>query len=66
MEIKSLSGVNVSKITQAFNEAFSDYFFPFVLKEEEMLSKIISENIIWNFQQVFLMSINSWDLFSQE
>lgn len=49
MEIKSLSGVNVSKITQAFNEAFSDYFFPFVLKEEEMLSKIISENIILKF-----------------
>ncbi len=45
MEIKSLEGVNNTDILNVFNESFSDYFIPFKLTKEQLISKMISDKI---------------------
>ena len=43
MEIKSLIGTNCKDILNVFNNSFSDYFVPFKLTEEQLVSKMISD-----------------------
>ena len=43
MEIKSLTGTNCKDILNVFNNSFSDYFVPFKLTEEQLVSKMISD-----------------------
>ena len=45
MEIKSLERINCKDILNVFNESFSDYFVPFKLTEEQLVSKMISDKI---------------------
>ena len=45
MRFQSLSSVSLAELTQAFNEAFSDYFVPLQLSEEAMAVKLRSESI---------------------
>jgi len=45
MEIKTLNGVSVEVILDAFNLSFSDYFVPFHLTLEQLNSKIFAENV---------------------
>ena len=40
MELKSLNGVSPVEITKVFNTSFADYFIPFKLSEEQLLSKM--------------------------
>lgn len=43
MEIKSLKGIDKKEILSVFNESFSDYFIPFKLTEEQLISKMIAD-----------------------
>ena len=43
MVIKSLEGINNTDILNVFNKSFSDYFVPFKLTEDQLLSKMISD-----------------------
>ncbi|MCC6462062.1 MAG: GNAT family N-acetyltransferase [Saprospiraceae bacterium] len=45
MTVQSLSGTPVSAITEAFNSAFSDYFFPVHLTPDQIQAKLRSENV---------------------
>ena len=49
MEIRNLSAVPLSELTQVFNQAFEGYFVPLQLTEEAMATKIRSENINLNY-----------------
>lgn len=40
MEIRSLEGIDYKDILCVFNESFSDYFVPFKLSDEQLLSKM--------------------------
>ncbi len=40
MEIKTLQGTDLNEILSAFNEAFSDYFVPLQLTEEQLVNKM--------------------------
>jgi ribosomal protein S18 acetylase RimI-like enzyme len=41
MEIKTLERVNKTEILNVFNRSFSDYFIPFKLTKEQLLSKML-------------------------
>ncbi|SEL49306.1 Ribosomal protein S18 acetylase RimI [Aquimarina amphilecti] len=43
MEIKTLEGINKKDILNVFNESFSDYFIPFRLTEEQLISKMLAD-----------------------
>ena len=43
MQIKNLAGVETKDILNVFNQAFSDYFIPLKLTEEQLTSKMISD-----------------------
>lgn len=43
MEIENLKGTNCKDILNVFNKSFSDYFVPFRLTEEELVSKMIAD-----------------------
>ncbi|MFD1314897.1 GNAT family N-acetyltransferase [Namhaeicola litoreus] len=45
MEIKSLEKVNSKDILNVFNASFSDYFVPFKLTEEQLMSKMRADKI---------------------
>jgi len=40
-KIDTLEGVKISKILDAFNESFSDYFIPFKLSKEQLIQKML-------------------------
>lgn len=48
VEIKSLAGLSTEILTAVFNEAFADYLLPFHLSQEQLQTKMISENIQLN------------------
>jgi len=41
MEIKTLTGTPKKEILNVFNDSFSDYFIPFKLTEEQLISKML-------------------------
>ncbi|WP_027391938.1 GNAT family N-acetyltransferase [Aquimarina latercula] len=43
MEIKTLKGINKKDILNVFNKSFSDYFIPFRLSEEQLISKMLAD-----------------------
>jgi ribosomal protein S18 acetylase RimI-like enzyme len=45
MEIKTLKGIETNEILNAFNESFSDYFIPFRLTEEQLVSKMLADKV---------------------
>ncbi|MCL6220466.1 GNAT family N-acetyltransferase [Zunongwangia pacifica] len=45
MELKTLESIDRISILNAFNECFSDYFIPFKLTEEQLISKMTSDKI---------------------
>lgn len=45
MELKTLESIDVKSILNAFNDAFSDYFVPFKLTEEQLTSKMILDKV---------------------
>jgi len=45
MELKTLESINKISILNAFNESFSDYFIPFKLTKEQLISKMTSDKI---------------------
>ena len=44
MELKRLTGTDIKSILIAFNASFSDYFVPFQLTEEQLVSKMTVDN----------------------
>lgn len=44
MDIRTLEGIDYKDILNVFNESFSDYFVPFKLSEEQLISKINTDN----------------------
>ena len=48
MEIKTLKGIETNEILNAFNESFSDYFIPFRLTEEQLVSKMLADKVDLN------------------
>lgn len=45
MELKTLEKINNKNILHAFNESFSDYFIPFKLTQEQLISKVLVDKI---------------------
>ena len=45
MEIRNLQGTTYNEILNVFNAAFSDYFVPFKLTEEQLVSKMKGDKI---------------------
>ncbi len=43
MEIKTLENVNNADILKVFNRSFSDYFIPFKLTKEQLVSKMLAD-----------------------
>ena len=43
MEIKTLENVNETDILKVFNHSFSDYFIPFKLTKEQLVSKMLAD-----------------------
>lgn len=43
MEIKTLEGVNEIEILNVFNRSFSDYFIPFKLSKDQLVSKMLAD-----------------------
>lgn len=44
LEFKTLTNIPIKTITDAFNQAFSDYLIPLQLNEEQMVNKLKSED----------------------
>ncbi len=49
MEIKTLKGIKTNDILNVFNEAFSDYFIPFQLTQEQLASKMLADKVRLDF-----------------
>ncbi len=49
MIIKTLHGIDINRLVQSFNKAFSDYFIPIQMTVQLFLDKIKSENINLNY-----------------
>ncbi|WP_299245222.1 GNAT family N-acetyltransferase [uncultured Aquimarina sp.] len=48
MKINTLKGIDTKDILNVFNESFSDYFIPFQLTEEQLVSKMLADKVNLN------------------
>ncbi|WP_298546512.1 GNAT family N-acetyltransferase [uncultured Aquimarina sp.] len=48
MKINTLRGIDTKDILNVFNESFSDYFIPFQLTEEQLVSKMLADKVNLN------------------